>query len=257
MRRTKLLVATALLALACGPGRSAHAPPHAPPPPTPAGAAPPAALPSAEAAAPDFERDAPAPIEETFLGCPPGGDRGGDEALNLLKNRIDDATRARTVTFAELLALPSPAGTSKRHRAKWSPEDRESIARHEGRPVTLRGFVFDAKREDVESPNCHDEDERQKDVHVWLVAQPGDDRSAAVVVEVTPRVRARHPAWTVPALRKLAHDRVAVRVTGWLMFDQEHGEQLAPHGTSRGATRGTLWEIHPITRIELETGGEL
>ena len=36
-----------------------------------------------------------------------------------------------------------------------------------------------------------------------------------------------------------------VRISGWLMLDQEHPEQI-------GKTRGTLWEIHPITRIEVK-----
>jgi hypothetical protein len=32
------------------------------------------------------------------------------------------------------------------------------------------------------------------------------------------------------------------------MFDPEHPEQL-------GKTRGTLWEIHPVMRIEIRRGG--
>jgi hypothetical protein len=33
-----------------------------------------------------------------------------------------------------------------------------------------------------------------------------------------------------------------------LMLDPEHPEQL-------GKTRGTLWEIHPVMRIEVRRGG--
>jgi hypothetical protein len=33
------------------------------------------------------------------------------------------------------------------------------------------------------------------------------------------------------------------------MLDQEHPDQL-------GKTRGTLWEIHPIMRIEVSRGSE-
>jgi hypothetical protein len=36
-----------------------------------------------------------------------------------------------------------------------------------------------------------------------------------------------------------------VRIGGWLVLAQEHPEQV-------GKTRGSLWEIHPITRIEVK-----
>jgi hypothetical protein len=39
-----------------------------------------------------------------------------------------------------------------------------------------------------------------------------------------------------------------VRISGWLLMDQEHPEQL-------GQTRASLWEIHPILHIEVNEGG--
>ena len=40
-----------------------------------------------------------------------------------------------------------------------------------------------------------------------------------------------------------------VRISGWLFFDSEHGHDL-------GKRRTTLWEIHPITKIEVFKGGK-
>jgi hypothetical protein len=48
-------------------------------------------------------------------------------------------------------------------------------------------------------------------------------------------------------VRRLAHDGTPVRVSGWLMLDPEHPDQV-------GRTRGTIWEIHPILAIEVRRG---
>jgi len=192
----------------------------------------------------------PEAVEETFLGCAATGDRRGDEALNLRKNRIDEAAQPRELTFPDFLALPMPDGVAERRRARWTDDARRAIGKHEGRPVTIEGFVFDAKREGPEATNCHDTDERQKDFHVWVIEHASDDRARAIVVEITPRVRALHPSWTLAKLKRVASRRSRVRITGWLMFDQEHPEQLHA-AAKRDATRGTLWEVHPVTRVEV------
>jgi hypothetical protein len=38
--------------------------------------------------------------------------------------------------------------------------------------------------------------------------------------------------------------RSRLRISGWLMLDTEHPDQL-------GKTRVTLWGIHPVTKIEV------
>lgn len=40
-----------------------------------------------------------------------------------------------------------------------------------------------------------------------------------------------------------------VRITGWTMLDPEHRNHLNKY-------RMTLWEIHPITKIEVFRNGE-
>ncbi len=166
-----------------------------------------------------------------------------------MKNRTADPEHPRHLTFDQILQLPMPDGLTRRKRATWPEDAKAAIETHERRAVSLDGFLFDAKKEGPESPNCHDDDDRQKDFHLWLVEHEGDDRTKAVVVEITPRLRDKHDDWTLAMFRRLAKDKVRVRITGWLMFDQEHPEQLHASG-SHGATRGTLWEIHPITKVE-------
>jgi hypothetical protein len=186
----------------------------------------------------------PTPQEETFQNCPPQGD-GGDTALNLLKNRIDTGAWQAT-TVGDLLALTWPPGVEKTRRADWSAADAAQIARDEGRPVVVEGDLLMARHEGPESPNCHDQN--QRDFHLWLAASASDSRANAVVVEVTPRVRAQHPNWQPDsAILNLAGHHV--RISGWLLMDQEHPEQLH-------ATRGTLWEVHPVMAIAVEQNGQ-
>ena len=99
-----------------------------------------------------------------------------------------------------------------------------------------------------EATNCHGADASFRDWHLWLAPTPGKDRRRSIVVETTPAVRANHPTWSLNAIHKLVRDSTLVRVSGWLMLDPEHPEQL-------GKTRGTLWEIHPVMKIEMFIDG--
>ncbi len=73
-------------------------------------------------------------------------------------------------------------------------------------------------------------------------------RSEAVVVEITPGWQAKQPTWTITALEKLAGDGKKVRISEWVMYDPEHPDKLKK-------TRGTLWEVYPVTKVEYLDGG--
>jgi len=182
-----------------------------------------------------------APVSPGFRGCPAQGD-GGDRELNVLKNRVDSAAWAAT-PFSSVLGLSWPRGATKRGRAEWSIVDSLTVAATEGLPVAVEGYFVAAKQEGPEATNCHGADAAFRDWHLWLAATPGKDRRRSIVVETTPAVRSERQ-WTLNAMHELARDSTLVRVSGWLMLDQEHPEQL-------GKTRGTLWEIHPVMRIEV------
>lgn len=185
------------------------------------------------------------PIDQTFKGCPASGD-GGDPALNTLKNRIDENNWQPT-TVASLLALQWPHTIERLPRNRWTRFDTLEIARYEGAPVQVEGYLADAKKQGPESCNCHSVTER--DFHIWMVADPSQGRDQSVVIETTPRVMAVHPGWTIKSLGQIENNKQKVRISGWLMMDPEHPDQV-------GKTRGTIWEIHPIMQIETQQGGQ-
>ena len=188
----------------------------------------------------------PVPKEITFHGCPPEGE-GGDYQLNLLKNRVDEANYQQ-VKLESVLALEWPKEAERRKRAEWPERAKEEISVNEGIPVSVEGYLLRIKEEGPESPNCKREEADTRDFHIWLASGPDEEQAHAVVVEATPRVRENHAGWTLSGIRSLIHDRKHVRVSGWLLFDQEHPDQV-------GKSRGTVWEIHPIMKIEVEQNG--
>jgi len=122
------------------------------------------------------------------------------------------------------------------------------IAGHEESGVEFEGVLVAVKQQGPESCNCGRAD--LNDYHIW-VAPPGEQplKSKAMIVEATPRWKGANPAWALSTFQKLASQHARVRITGWLMFDQEHPDEV-------GKSRATLWEIHPITRVEVFTGGQ-
>lgn len=198
------------------------------------------------------------PPRHTFHGCGPEG-KGGDSELNYLKNRTDEGDYL-AITFAALRSLPWPRTVDDYDRDEWEFDERQEVYKVEGTPIVVRAFltydtrtkkpVIAAHEEGKESTNCGEEGADDVDWHLWLTAGPQQTRANSIVAEVTPRVRANHPGWTMTKLRDLAREGIEVRVSGWLMLDQEHPEQLKKSG-KRNKTRATLWEIHPITRFEV------
>jgi hypothetical protein len=186
----------------------------------------------------------PEPVAMDFQGCPPSGD-GGDPALNTLKNRVDE-TQWQPTTVSALLALDWPKSIEGKPRSRWSPADAQAIAQHEGTPVQLEGYFVQAKKMSPETCNCHSVE--HVDYHIWLVDDASKDRNESIVIETTPRVRTHHPEWVLRSMSDLARRKERVRISGWLLMDPEHPDQL-------GKTRGSIWEIHPVMQIETFSGG--
>ncbi|HXG94376.1 MAG TPA: hypothetical protein VNN73_18675 [Blastocatellia bacterium] len=192
-------------------------------------------------------KEKPQPLVGTFKGCPGTGD-GGDPELNRLKNRIDEAQNYYPIPFDSVLQLEWPKSIERKDRDAWSSADTAAVKRYEGIPISVEGYLAGTKQEGKESCNCHGIDPEFVDYHVWLVKSPDDAKSSSIVVEVTPRVRANHPAWTTKALGQLNRTNQRVRISGWLMLDPEHPNEV-------GKSRGTIWEIHPVTQIEVYQNG--
>lgn len=189
-----------------------------------------------------------------FHGCSTEGDATvttrSDPALNVLKNRTTVPTDGfAEMHFDDLAQLEVPEGVSKKHRSKWPEPTLASVKTEEDKAVKVAGYLLKIKLEGPESPNCHLPDKADHDFHIWLANSPDDDRSDAIVVEITPRMRAVHPGWTSTNLRKLVTNQTQVRISGWVLLDPEHPDQV-------GKTRATIWEIHPILKIEAFIGGQ-
>lgn len=50
-------------------------------------------------------------------------------------------------------------------------------------------------------------------------------------------------------LSPLVDSQTSVRISGWLMYDSEHVHAI-------GTQRATVWEVHPITKIEVQNSGQ-
>ena len=186
------------------------------------------------------------PTQTGYHGCPPEGD-GGDRGFNRLKNRVDSTTFVPT-PFAELLALGWPRAIEGRWRSEWGLLNRRRVSADEGRPVAVEGFFSWARLAAPEGVNCHRQSADARDWHIWLVGTRAGARSRSIVVEATPAVRERHPRWNIETIRELGRQGKRVRVSGWLLMDAEHPDQL-------NRTRGSLWEIHPVIGIEVDDNG--
>lgn len=189
----------------------------------------------------------PRAMASEFNGCPADGD-GGDRSLNYLKNRTDESTWLMAAA-AGVRSLPVPRGLDRVHRSSWGPAASRAVRRFEGLPLAIEGYLVDVREEGSESTNCHGGDAASHDWHLWLADAPGSARSVSIVAELTPRVRALHPDWLIDDLRQAMRDSVRVRISGWLLLDQEHPEQL-------GKSRATLWEIHPAMRVDFWQGDQ-
>jgi hypothetical protein len=192
------------------------------------------------------------PVLASADTCPPDGD-GGDHALNRLKNRVTPPSTYREMTVSELLK-EFPKLDTPRHTDRYSAEQVAAITPREQEGVELVGYLLAAKQSGPESTNCHSKTRR--DYHVWIGAEKPSSaaeakamRAQAVVVEPTPNTLSQHQSWRLHTLQQLARQEAKVRISGWVMYDPEHPDQI-------GKTRGTLWEVHPVMKIEVWSGGQ-
>jgi hypothetical protein len=231
----------------------APAVPAAPPPAilaAPLAAAPAAGGGVASSIPTNWERPVPGPT--TYHGpdgvCGPTGD-GGDTVTNARKNRTDFPTEYHPVTWRALQSVPYPVASNS--LLNWTPDQLAQIEPYQGVAVSIVGYLFAVKVEDRgsgETTNCHFTNAEEVDWHMPIVEQAGASEGTAIVVETTPRVREFHPKWTPSALAPWIKSSAPVRISGWTMLDPEHRAHL-------GRYRSTLWEIHPITKIEVFQDG--
>ncbi len=177
-------------------------------------------------------------IENDTQVCGPTGDATDPtaQALNNNKNRTDVPADAALVDidWADLKSLPS-----------------NRVSDFVSAPIRVVGFL--SHRINVEnsgngeSTNCHLTAENEVDWHIYLTNSSAQPISQAVIVETTPRTRPQHK-WTTDMLTPIVDSQTKVRISGWLMYDSEHLNVI-------GTQRATVWEVHPITKIEVQNNG--
>jgi hypothetical protein len=196
----------------------------------------------------------------SFRDCPPEGTPGGDTPLNLLKNRDAAPETYERFEIADLLENTPDALMEQVtvRRDSWPDAATAEVRAWESKGVVVEGRLLMVRESGPESCNCRRDDLR--DWHVWIGVEKASSRAdakrkrnASVIAEPTPRWQARN-GWRLRQFDALARQSARVRVYGWLLFDQEHPEET-PRMKGDAATRGTLWEIHPVTKIEIFTGG--
>jgi hypothetical protein len=179
---------------------------------------------------------------QTLATCPVEGDAKDAEArqLNPLKRRMTTPKSSDVDAKVSLSAILAPGEDSNR----WDTH----------RAGVISGYVTDVKVGGIESVNCHTKDAQYRDTHIEVVLNPNDGEDKYLIVEVTPQWRqvlAKDGVdWTTTGLRKSLKGRW-VRFTGWLFYDAEHRNAAVNSGGKSHIWRATVWEIHPVTKIEV------
>jgi hypothetical protein len=152
------------------------------------------------------------------------------QELNINKNRTDIPSSYVAISWNDAKNLPP-----------------SKVSEIQGAPVTVIGYLSNKVNvEGAESTNCDLTQPDEVDWHMYLTAGPNHLVKQALIVETTPRTRPLHK-WTTEMLGKYVNTDQKVRISGWLLYDFEHIDVI-------GKERATVWEIHPITRIEVQSG---
>ena len=188
-----------------------------------------------------------------------------------------DAPKLDTAGFLQHVSAFDSETKGKR-RKDLSPAQREQLQSLEKQVVTLTAYLVIAYAGPPESTNC-----ASIDLHDWhlelferpLDHAPGIGDPTPIICEITPRtqnamfrdgVRIQNLAgfFRRPDLESEPTGRPAqrVRITGFLMWDDEHNgkadvgttiQKIARNGYHQ-PWRSTAWEIHPVLKIEPADG---
>ena len=183
-------------------------------------------------------------IDEQPCGLEGTAKRVNDKQLNRLKNRSVAPTKGQIDPFFNWAEL-----------AKFE-DDRNKFSVEKG--AILRGYVLRVKMSEAETCNCNSKTPDFRDTH--LIITPDAENTGVlnqIIIEVTPRLRAQMQAsgvdWSQEALKKLRGKYIEIE--GWLFYDYNHGNQSAKiRQKTKGVTRSTAWEIHPVTALKVING---
>jgi hypothetical protein len=181
-------------------------------------------------------------FSQTKFKCPATGlDKNAKKpsarisTLNKLKNRNNvPAQTSQNVTLDDILANGNDTNRFKNDQG-----------------VTITGFIFGVKAGGAEDCNCFNGKEEFIDTHIEIALSAKEkSKRNVIVVEMTPRFKAKHPEWRTSEIKKLVGKKVTI--TGWLFFDGNHvqnSRNTRPKGTN--IYRATAWEIHPVINFDV------
>lgn len=172
-------------------------------------------------------------------------------------------------TPAMLIALqkktPVPSGTGK------EPPTRDALRTlGEGKLVRMKASIIEAHHADVgtgESVNCGGKTEEENDIHIALGLQLPTQECASVTAEISPHYRPQSwneighfEIWNPATKKYVVNAAIAsrlqaqpLRFTGQLFFDASH--ELCACGTTCSPSRSSVWEIHPVYKIDVCKSG--
>ena len=198
--------------------------------------------------------------------CPAEGssESGGQSKnwrTNQKKNRVTTVCSYSPMMPSDILHLKALPGNVRTLPA--TDERAKYLQSLEATPVIMEGFLSMVKNAEKESTNCYSS--QRKDMHFEILpsdqGNPKTRRDEITITEITPWFREAVSAWTVANLCQFAsycngytgamqRTPTRVRVYGWLFYDDPHSGD-----GSVGTWRGTAWEVHPVTRIEVFENG--
>jgi len=168
-------------------------------------------------------------------------------SLRAVKDRRKIPKSYKPITLDEMLSMEHGC-----------PLDDETAVL-EATGVSVEGYLVTAvKRSDGETYGFAADD---GDIHLHLADTPSATffGPSIVITEATPPFQHQHSDWNVDALAAYAssvgedgfssvhstsHPASKVRISGWLMADNPQCKRVP-------WVRGTVWEVHPVTKIEV------
>ena len=218
-----------------------------------------------------FNTPAPAPslpiagctpkvIPTDWSVCPAGGSGGIYGKAYIQKNRVTVPCGYESTNVDQILQLDHPPGNV---RSLPAADKRLTYLKAvEAKAVMVDGYMALVKDGGQEGVNC--KPTTRVDVHMELVdtdsLDPKTNRPTHIITEVTPWFKESITGWTKSGLAQYAsyvddyngpmqHPPAHVRIYGWMFFDEAHA------GNGSKTWRGTEWEVHPITKIEVWDNG--
>jgi hypothetical protein len=188
------------------------------------------------------------PTPKDFHGIPAYG-IGGDSLLNLQKNRWQAPSGYTDMTVSEIMNLQHDLlfGMGAKERRNWTMAATDQAKKGEMLSVRVTAYLIADKEEGNET--CNGNNAKYHDYHLWIADSLNHGKDKALIAEAIPFWQEKFPSWLLPIFDTLIAYKSQVRISGRIMWDEDHPDDVAK-------TRGSLWEIHPMTKFEYNDGSK-